>query len=79
MKFKVNGLIFLGFKKGISQKTQKEYCIVSLLTPDNDVIRCFTEKQINVELKKFDRVEVEFFLNIGKYNKLTVIDIRKIA
>lgn len=79
MKFTVKGLIFLGVKKGVSQKTQKEYCIISLLTSDNNVIHCFTEKRINVDLKKFDRVEVEFRLSLGKYNKLTVIDIRKIA
>lgn len=82
MKFKVNGLIFLGVKKGISQKTQKDYSIVSLLTLDNNVIHCFTENKINLDLKKFDRVEVDFKLSIGKYMsqyKLTVIDIRKSA
>ena len=79
MKFTVKGITFLGLKRGVSQKTQKEYTIVSLLTLDNDVIHCFTDKKINLDLKKFDRVEVEFYLNIGRNNKLTVIDIRKIA
>lgn len=81
MKFTVKGLILLGFKKGVSKKTQKEYIIVSLLTPNHDVIRCFTDEKINLDLKKFafcEMVEVEFYLNIGKNNKLTVIDIRKI-
>lgn len=82
MKFTVKGLTFLGLKKGVSQKTQKEYSIVSLLTLDNNVIHCFTDKKINLDLKKFDRVEVDFRLSLGKYisqYKLTVNDIRKIG
>ena len=35
MKFTVKGLTFLGLKKGVSQKTQKEYSIVSLFYVSN--------------------------------------------
>ena len=80
MKFAIKDLIFLDIKEGISQKSQKGYCIITLLMPENNVIRCFTENKVEEKLNKFDRVDVAFRLIIGKNNyRLNIIDIRKSA
>lgn len=79
MKFTVKGLVFLGFKKWVSKKTQKEYCVVSLLTPENKVFQCFTEYEITDSIKQFDKVDVEFWLAMGKYNRLILRSIIKSA
>ena len=79
MKFIIEGLVFLGSKKWVSKKTQKEYCVVSLLTPEGNVFQCFSEYEIAEDIKQLDKVDVEFLLSTGRYNRLTVKNIRKSA
>lgn len=79
MKFTVKGLVFLAVKKWVSKKTQKEYCVVSLLTSEGNVIQCFTQNEIAEDIKQLDKVDVEFWLVTGRNNRLIVRSMRKSA
>ncbi len=64
-------VLFLGYDVKVSKKTGKEYKIVHCLI-GNESVGLYFEGVVPEGLVRFDKVLIEFNLNLGRYTNVSI-------
>lgn len=78
MEFIVKGMKFLSVEKRVSKK-QNSYLIGNFLASDGKIIQCMIDCELPNDLKQLDKIDITFRIILGRYMRLLVINIVKVA
>lgn len=69
-------VLYLGYDDRESKKTGKQYKIVHCLI-GNESVGLYYEGNIPEGVKRFDKIQVEFILTVGRFTSLSINKILK--